>query len=349
VLSLSEKPAMSKPPEIETAEYEVLISPSAVESTPLKPASTDVRVEVGAVSHTGRIRSRNEDHYLVSRVTRHQHILQTNMPPDSLPAYTGEDGYLFIVADGMGGMAAGEVASRLAISTSLKLFQRSERWGFRVNQRVARELFERISEDLREIDKTLTEKSAADRRLLGMGTTLTAAYSMGVDLFIVHLGDSRVYLYRDGTLRQLTKDHTVAQAMADAGYIAADEVRRHVKRNALTNFLGGHHGKVKADLRWLRLSDGDRLLLCSDGLNEMVDDASIAQILSRYDDPRAAAHHLLEEALHHGGKDNVTVVVARYRLKGGDPAGVDLGEEETGVPLDSTTDSAPAAVDGTNA
>src|SRR5262249_21367306 len=103
------------------------------------------------------------------------------------------------------------------------------------------------------------------------------------------------------------------------------------------------------DLRWLRLSDGDRLLLCSDGLNEMVDDASIAEILSRYDDPRAAAHHLLEEALHRGGKDNVTVVVARYRLTGGDPVGVDFGEEEPGVRLDSKTDSGPVAVDGTDA
>ena len=192
------------------------------------------------------------------------------MPPDSLPEYSGDDGYLYIVADGMGGMAAGEVASRLAISTSLKLFQRSERWGFRVNHRVARELFERISQDMKEIDKTLTEHGASDRRLLGMGTTMTAAYSMGIDLFIIHLGDSRVYLYRDGVLQQLTKDHTVAQAMADAGYIPPDQVRRHVKRNALTNFLGGHNGKVKADLRWLRLADGDRLLLCSDGLNEMV-------------------------------------------------------------------------------
>jgi protein phosphatase len=243
------------------------------------------------------------------------------MPPDSLPEYTGEDGYLYMVADGMGGMAAGEVASRLAISTSLKLFQRSERWGFRVNQRVARELFERISEDLQEIDKTLTAHSESDRRLLGMGTTLTAAYSMGVDLFLVHLGDSRAYLHRGGALRQLTKDHTVAQAMADAGYIPPEEVRRHVKRNALTNFLGGNKGKVKADLRWLRLADGDRLLLCSDGLTEMVDDASIARILARQDDPRVAAQNLLDEALRRGGKDNVTIVVARYRVTAGTPAG----------------------------
>jgi PPM family protein phosphatase len=330
---------MSKKDDIETAEYEFLISPSAGETKQPKPASTDVRAEVGAISHTGRVRSHNEDHFLVSRVSRQQTIIETNMPPDSLPEYTGEDGYLYIVADGMGGMAAGEVASRLAISTSLKLFQNSERWGFRVNHRVARELFDRVSDDLREIDRTLTEHGATDRRLLGMGTTLTAAYSMGIDLFIIHLGDSRVYLFRNGVLRQLTKDHTVAQAMADAGYIPPDQVRRHVKRNALTNFLGGHNGKVKADLRWLRLSDGDRLLLCSDGLNEMVDDVTIAGILAKNDDPRVASLRLLDEALARGGKDNVTIIVARYQITSDGSGLADARTAGRGSSSESTTDS----------
>lgn len=331
---------MSKPAEIEMAEFEFDISPSAGETKAPKPQSSDVVATIGAVSHTGRVRSRNEDHYLVSRVSRHQEILQTNMPSDSLPPYTGEDGYLLIVADGMGGMAAGEVASRLAISTSLKLFQRSEKWGFRVNHRVAREFVDRINDDLQEIDRTLTEQSASDRRLLGMGTTLTAAYSIGVDLFVVHLGDSRVYLHRGGVLRQLTKDHTVAQAMADAGYIPPHEVRHHVKRNALTNFLGGHNGKVRADLRWLRLADGDQLLLCSDGLNEMVDDISIARILAKHDEPRVAAQSLLDEALRRGGKDNVTIIVARYRISGRrtQPPSSQLARDDR---LETTTDSFP--------
>ena len=336
---------MSKPFEIETSEYEVLISPSARETSLPKPASTHVHADFGAMSHTGRVRARNEDHFLVSRVSRNQEILLTNLPQDSLPEQTGDDGYLFIVADGMGGMAAGEVASRLAISTSLKLFQRSEKWGFKVNQREARELFDRLGRDLQEIDKTLTERSESDRRLLGMGTTLTAAYSMGVDLFIVHLGDSRVYLARNGTLRQLTKDHTVAQAMADAGYIAPEDVRHHFKRNALTNFLGGHGGKVKADFRWLRLADGDRLLLCSDGLTEMVDDASIARILDEHDAPRDAAQLLLDEALKRGGKDNVTVIVARYEITTPAPG----SQEKSSKPqttLDSTSDSIDPAMAG---
>lgn len=167
---------------------------------------------------------------------------------------------------------------------------------------------------MRKIDQTLTERSEADHRLFGMGTTLTVTYSVGVDLFIVHLGDSRVYLLREGLLQRLTKDHTVAQAMADAGYIAPEEVRHHRKRHVLTNFLGGHHGKVKGDVRWLRLRDGDRLILCSDGLTDMVDDDSIAGILQKHEQPVDAAQALLVQALNHGGLDNVTIIVARYGI-----------------------------------
>ncbi len=178
----------------------------------------------------------------------------------------------------------------------------------------------------------------ADRRLLGMGTTLTAAYSMGVDLFVVHLGDSRAYLYRAGSLRQLTKDHTVAQAMADAGHISHDSVRHHAKRNALTNFLGGHNGKVNADLRWLRLADGDRLVLCSDGLNEMVEDVSIGRILGQRRTSRDAAQSLLDEALRRGGKDNVTVIVADYRIPMVQPDKKPKDQDQP-MHLESTSDS----------
>ena len=108
----------------------------------------------------------------------------------------------------------------------------------------------------------------------------------------------------------------MAQAMADAGYIAPEEVRHHNKKNVLTNFLGGHRGKVKADLRWLRLADGDRLLLCSDGLTDLVDDTMISRILAEHDRPVDAAEFLLNEALDRGGRDNVTVIVARYSIPG---------------------------------
>jgi PPM family protein phosphatase len=305
---------MNDPFDLETAEYEFVISPSALDTSQMKPPSSMVRVEFGAVSHTGKVRPQNEDHFLVSKLSRKQQIVLTNIPDDQFPEHFADDGYSMIVADGMGGMAAGEVASKMAIATGVKLFQKSPKWGFKINKREARDLFERVNSYLKEIDLAITQRSEEDRRLFGMGTTLTASYSIGVDLFVIHLGDSRAYLYRDGKLKQLTKDHTVAQAMADAGYIAPEEVRHHNKRNVLTNFLGGHHGKVKADVRWLRLRDRDRLLLCSDGLNDMVDDASIARILGAHDQPPDAAQSLVDEALDRGGRDNVTVIVARYEV-----------------------------------
>jgi PPM family protein phosphatase len=305
---------MSDPSGLETAEYGCLVSPSARDIGRLKPESTAVRAAFGAVSHPGKVRLKNEDHFLVIRLVRDRETLLTNIPADQLPEHAGDAGYSMIVADGMGGLAAGEVASRLAITTALKLVHSSPKWGFKIDQKEARELFERINCYVREIDRTLTEQGHADRRLLGMGTTLTAAFSMGVDLFIIHLGDSRAYLYRNGELRRLTTDHTMAQAMADAGYIAPEDVRRHVGRNKLTNYLGGQQGKVKADLRWLRLTDGDRLLLCTDGLSEMVEESLIARVLHERDRPRDAAQALLDEALEQGGKDNVTVIVARYEI-----------------------------------
>ena len=264
----------------------------------LKSARSRIRAKSGHVTKTTS---------WSPQFSRQQKVLLTNVPARPFPEDVGDDAYTMIVADGMGGMAAGEVASRMAITTGLKLFQKSPKWGFKINKREARELFDRVNGYLHEIDLELTKRSEDDRQLFGMGTTLTAAYSIGVDLFIIHLGDSRAYLFRDGDLLQLTKDHTVAQAMADAGYIAPEEVRYHNKRNVLTNFLGGHDGKVKADVRWLRLRDADRLLLCSDGLNDMVDDQSIAGSWVRTNRPATRPSHLLEQALERGGRDNVTV------------------------------------------
>ena len=274
-----------------------------------------LRVEFGAVSHTGKVRPQNEDHFLVSKLSRKQEILLTNVPDDQFPEHVGDDGYSMIVADGMGGMAAGEVASRMAITTGLKLFQKSPKWGFKINKREARELFERVNGYLQEIDLALTKRSEDDRRLFGMGTTLDGRLQHRRRPVRHPPGRfACLSLSRRQTLMQLTKDHTVAQAMADAGYIAPEEVRHHNKRNVLTNFLGGHHGKVKADVRWLRSQDADRLLLCSDGLNDMVDDASIARIMGAHDQPADAAQSLLDEALDRGGRDNVTVIVARYEV-----------------------------------
>jgi protein phosphatase len=211
-------------------------------------------------------------------------------------------------------MNAGDVASMMAISTGVRLADKSVKWGFKINEKEARELLNRMSMYFQEIDRRLTVKSEGDRRLFGMGTTLTLAYSVGAHLFLIHVGDSRAYLWRGGEMKQLTRDHTVAQALADAGQIRPEEVRTHARRNTLTNYLGGHSGKIQADVRWTRLEDGDRLLLCSDGLNDMVDDAGILEALNRREDSKRTTEILLDKALQAGGKDNITIVLAGYSI-----------------------------------
>jgi serine/threonine protein phosphatase PrpC len=306
----------SMPVDIETSQYEFLVNPLSRSSgtAPRGPHSTTVKLDLAATSHPGKVRNRNEDHYMACRVSRDLEVLMDNLPAGEIPRDVAEVGYCMVVADGMGGMNAGDVASMMAISTGVRLADRSVKWGFKINEREARELLDRISRYFQEIDRRLTAESEADRRLFGMGTTLTLAYSVGEHLFLVHLGDSRAYLWRRGGITRLTRDHTVAQALADAGEIRPDEVRAHPRSHVLTGYLGGHHGKVRADVRWVRLEDGDRLLLCSDGLSDMVDDDGILEVLNRREDSKRTVDLLLDKALQAGGRDNVTVLLAGYAM-----------------------------------
>jgi protein phosphatase len=338
---------MATPLCLETAEYEFLVSPlTSAPEAPTEPSSLSVMVRFGAVSHPGKVRERNEDHYMVARVRRTLNVLAHNLPKEEMPDFIGEDAYAMVVADGMGGMNAGDVASMLAISTGVKLADKSVKWGFKINEREARELLSRMNAYFCEIDRRITRKSESDRRLFGMGTTLTLAYSVGIHLFLIHVGDSRAYLHRNGHLQQLTRDHTVAQALADAGQITQEEVRKHQRRNTLTNYLGGHRGRVKGDVRWLRLEDGDRILLCSDGLTDMVDDPAIAKCLAKNRESDAAATALLDLALRHGGKDNVTVVVAQYSIPSVLPARAIDTADYPGPPAPDSTDEYPVDTEG---
>ena len=150
-----------------------------------------------------------------------------------------------------------------------------------------------------------------------MGTTLTVALSLGPDLTVAHVGDSRVYLLRRGALHRLTRDHTLAQELADLGEIPAGDVATHRLRHVLTQAIGVWEAGGEPEVRRFRLADGDRLLLCTDGLTEMVDDATIAAELGRDRSAADIGQALIDLALARGGRDNVTVVVAGYRIPPG--------------------------------
>jgi protein phosphatase len=289
-------------------------SPSPSEAGPHRPASAEVRVDLGALSNPGRVRPNNEDCYLVARLERALTPLLTNLPAGDLPARSAEVGYGMVVADGMGGAAAGEVASCLAISVLVDIQVRTPDWIMLAGGPGEEWLRERIAQRYGQVDAALKEEGRADPRLAGMGTTLTLAYSLGSDLFLGHVGDSRAYLRRGEELHRLTRDHTYAQALADLGVIPPQEVGRHRLRHVLTRALAAGGPEVSADVEHVRLHDGDELLLCTDGLTEMVEEAAIAAALRQAATADEACRALVGLALDRGGKDNVTVVVARYRF-----------------------------------
>ncbi len=202
----------------------------------------------------------------------------------------------------------------MAISTLVRIVLGVPDWIVRPDDASAEEVLSRAAEYYRKVDAKLTQRGAADPNLTGMGTTMTAAYTVGTHLFIAHVGDSRAYMYRGGSLRQLTRDHNSAQVLADAGIIAREGKFTHRLRHVLTNVLGATRAPASVEVHRLRLEGGDRILLCTDGLTGMVDDAAITALLERTVQSEQACRSLVDLALEKGGHDNVTVIMARYGM-----------------------------------
>jgi protein phosphatase len=205
---------------------------------------------------------------------------------------------LLAVADGMGGHAAGEVASRVAIETVAPLD----------DDLPGSDLISALRESVETANAYLRDMVAADSALEGMGTTLTALLSAGQRLGLVHVGDSRAYLLRDGDLNQITHDHTLVQSLVDEGRITPEEATTHPQRSWITRALDGR-GEIELDLSVREAHAGDRYLLCTDGLSGVVSEETMLEAL-RVGDPQAACDRLVELALRAGGPDNITCIVA---------------------------------------
>jgi len=259
----------------------------------------------------GKVRDANEDHFLFAERARTLWVRQTSLPQP--PTQYGRNrGHIFLVADGMGGHRAGEVASALTVTTIetfvLHLMKRFSNLQATDEQTVLKD----FQAALRQADARLAEESAHHPEFAGMGTTLTMAFVSGWKLFVFHAGDSRCYLYRGGELRQLTADHTVAGELARQGVIKPEEVSHNRFRHVVTNVLGGNEAGVRIDVQKVDLETGDVMLLCSDGLTDMLADDRITAVLKSEADPQAACERLVAEANEAGGQDNVTAIVARF-------------------------------------
>jgi PPM family protein phosphatase len=259
----------------------------------------------------GKVRQSNEDHFLIAELARTLWVRQTSLPQPQTQ-YSRNRAYIFLVADGMGGHRAGEVASALTVTSIeayvLHLLRRYSNLQATDEQTVLKD----FQAALREADARLFEEVLHHPEFTGMGTTLTLAFVSGRLLFVVHAGDSRCYLFHDGTLRPLTADHTMAAELARRGIIKPEEVCHHHWRHVVTNIIGGKEVGVRVDVQKTDLEAGDVLLLCSDGLTEMLSDERIATVLAAEAEPPAACERLVAEANDAGGKDNITAIVARF-------------------------------------
>jgi protein phosphatase len=228
-----------------------------------------------AVSHVGKVRSNNQD-----------------------SAYIGNR--LFVVADGMGGHAGGDVASAIALHRIL---------GADAEYETVTDAQSALQSAIAAANGELAETVFEHPELTGMGTTVDAVCIVGDQLVIAHIGDSRIYLYRDGELSQITTDHTFVQRLVDSGRITPDEARVHPRRSVLMRVLGDVDSAPEVDTFAMTTKPGDRWLLCSDGLSDFVDDEDIEKILAERASAKATGDRLVKITLDHGAPDNVTAVI----------------------------------------
>jgi len=213
---------------------------------------------------------------------------------------------LVVVADGMGGHLAGEVASKLAVDTISRYvvdtFAQEKRAGVKLESKV-------LSEAIQEANRRIFDTAREEPEYAGMGSTVVAVIFYGDKLCVGHVGDSRLYRFRNGMLEQLTQDHSVVQELVSRGLATAEEARLTVSKNLVTRALGVDP-EVAADISELSLEDNDIYLLCSDGLNDVLADGDIEMMLIEHARQlETAAHHMVDTANQRGGPDNISVIL----------------------------------------
>ena len=272
-----------------------------------------VEVYSAGLTDKGLVRQDNQDQFLVTELTRSMVVRSGSLDAaESSRLFGGPLGYLFFVADGMGGHKGGSEASRLAIQFFVNAVLNSSQWLVRIGSDNEAAFVDEIRQLIGNAHRTIQSKSEGDNLLEGMGTTLTLAYVAWPKLFVVHAGDTRCYLLRDGKLRLVTRDHTLANQMMKAGTLDPSKVERSQWSNVLVNALGAGAENVFADVYRDELKYGDGLLLCSDGLNKHLSDDEICAVLLESTDNKAACKRLIQLAKQDGGSDNVTAVFSTF-------------------------------------
>lgn len=309
-------------------------NPSEPSSTANGATSGTIVVHVFGKTDVGRVREHNEDSFVVADLTTENATLQ----PEVRTHTVGERGTLFMVADGMGGAAAGEIASEMAVETVIK--ELKNRW--MSAPRADAEIFAAALKAATDAANRAIHQYASEHpENRGMGTTATIAGLLRDTLYLTQVGDSRAYLVRNGEAKQITKDQSLMQKLIEANEMTEEEAEQSDRRNIILQALGPE-ARIKIDLTSQQVRRGDTLILCSDGLSGQVRREEIARIATEEKDLVAVCKWLIDRANENGGPDNITVIAARFDGDGlGDPGTGDSVGHAVFAIVDDATPTTP--------
>lgn len=284
----------------------------------------------------GRVRKRNEDQFLIADLSKSMLVHQSTLMASEKRLFSDVQGQLLVVADGMGGHAAGDRASKLTTATISSYVLRTMPWFLRLHNEPEEHLHDVLRAAVVACEHAVDDEVYKNPAEAGMGTTLTMAYVTWPRMYVVHVGDSRCYLMRDNSLQQISRDHSVLRMMQEDGRQVDEDMRRQFG-SILLNSIGQGLEQLHPEVYRVDLRKNDIVLLCSDGLTDMLDDAQINSLLQHHaHDQQACCHALIKAANENGGRDNITVVVSKYI--GGAAKANDVDEATTGSSLSDTTE-----------
>jgi protein phosphatase len=277
-------------------------------AAPRKP--TDDEIDVYGLTHPGLVRKTNEDQFLLGSIQKRVQVLSTSLPSDAIQAADDRLAFIAMVADGVGGLERGDEASATAVEAAMTYMAESMECYYKAESGTDRFEKELVAAALR-AHEAVRAKAGVDSGGRPMATTLTLYMGVWPWYYLLQVGDSRYYMYRDGQLTQVSRDQTVAQDLVDRGVLTAEAANKTKLAHVLSSALGGDEAApvvTRLSSEW-----GIAHLLCSDGLTKHVSDARIAEILRTMTSAKQAAEQLLKEALDGGGTDNITIIVGKTK------------------------------------
>jgi protein phosphatase len=281
-----------------------------MDAPPITRKPRDDEIDIHGLTHPGKVRKTNQDHFLIASLRKKIELHQTSLP-DVARLPTGEDrvAFLVMVADGVGGGAGGEEASRFALEQSMLYVTESMRCYYSADARD--EAFrDELQQAARRTHAGVLERAGSDPDLHGMATTLTLFLGVWPWLYLLQVGDSRFYLFREGRLTQVSRDQTMAQALADQGVLKPADLERSPWSHVLSSAIGGKQTEpvvTRLQNHWRNVH-----LFCTDGLTKHVSNERITERLGAMESARQGCEGLLQDALDGGGTDNITIIVGRF-------------------------------------